>query len=231
MNYFFSTSLFLGAASTIVAFELGGLISRRFKSPISNQFFLAVVILVTMMALLDVSYESYSYSAKFLNYLSTPATVCFAIPLYRKLDELKDHWIPIAVSILVGVIINMTTIYLLSLILGLSDSEYASLLPKHTTAPISVPLSREYGGINNFTILAVMISGVGGNAMADGLMRFCKIKDEVSKGVALGSTSHSIGTAKALQMGQTEGAMSALSASVTGIVTVFAGPLFVTLPI
>ncbi len=231
MSYFFSTSLFLGATVTILAFELGGWISKKFKSPISNQFFLAVIILVAMMALLDVSYEDYSYSAKFLNYFSTPATVCFAIPLYKKLDELKENWLPVAVSIFLGVVINIATIYLLSRVLGLTKEEYFSLIPKHMTAPISVPLSEEYGGIYGVTVFAVMISGVCGNLMAERVLRWIRIKDPVSKGVSLGSSAHSIGTARALILGETEGAMSALAASFTGIITVLVGPIFVSLPI
>ncbi len=226
MSEFFSSSFFVGIITTIISFEIAGVVSNRFKHPLANQYLLASIILVIIVRTLDITYDEYYNSAKYINYFATPATVCFAIPLYKQIKELKENLIPIFSSIVLGVFINISCVYLLSSILNTTNLEYFSMIPKHVTSPISVPLSAKYGGISTITILAVMVSGVGGNVMGESIIKLFRIKHHVSIGVALGSTSHAVGTAKALQMGETEGAMSGLAVAITGFITVFIGPVF-----
>lgn len=164
--------------------------------------------------------------AKYLSYLLTPATVCLAIPLYEQLEQLKKNAKAIAAGILSGVLSSLVSVLALAAAFGLSHEEYVTLLPKSITTAIGMGVSEELGGIVTITVAVIIVTGVLGNIIAELVCKIFRIHEPVAKGIAIGSASHAIGTAKAMEMGEVEGAMSSLSIAVSGLLTVIGASVF-----
>ncbi len=226
MSSLLQNSEFFGAALTIIAFEAGLALRRRFNNPLVNPFLISVIIIIGALYILGLDYESYSLSAQHISFLVTPATVCLAIPLYRQLRVLRENLAAVLAGICAGVLINAAVIFAAATIARLGHVEYVSLLPKSITTPIGMALSAEYGGIEAMTILAILVTGISGNVMGEWLLRLVRVRHAVSRGLAMCASAHAIGTARAMEMGEIEGAMSGLAIAVTGLLTVAAMPLF-----
>lgn len=222
-------SLFFGAFITIAAYETGLLIRRRFKLAILNPLLLGVIIVIGLNALLSIEYDDYNQGAQYLSYLLTPATVCLAVPLYEQLSLLKKHWKAVVSGIAAGVLSSLVGVWLLSLLFGLDHTLYVTLLPKSITSAIGMALAEELGGVAAITVPVIIFSGILGNVFADGILRLFRITHPIAKGVAIGTGAHAIGTARALEYGPVEGAMSSLSIAVSGLLTVVAASFFAQL--
>lgn len=227
MSEIFRNSVFFGAMLTIVCFNVAMIIKARLKWPIFNPFLISTLLIIGALKLLDISYDEYNNSARYISFFMTPATVCLAIPLYRKLDVLKQNFAAVIGSIFAGVLANMMVIMALCMLLDLGHMEYVSLLPKSITTPIGLALCTEYGGLQSITMLAILFTGIIGNVIGEWLLKLVKVKNSMSRGLAMGAAAHAIGTAKAMEMGETEGAMAGLAIAVTGVITVVVAPFFV----
>ena len=225
MNELLRNSEFIGAALTILSFEAASLIRRRFNNPLLNPFLISVIIIIAALKLMGLDYDSYYASARHISFLVTPATVCLAIPLYRQLAVLKSNLPAVLAGIGVGVLINAAVIVVFAKVFSLGHSEFVSLLPKSITTPIGMALSGEYGGTQSMTVVAILVTGITGNVAGEQLLKLVRVRRAVSRGLAIGASSHAIGTAKAVEMGDTEGAMSGLAIAVTGVLTVAVMPL------
>lgn len=225
MNELLRNSEFIGAALTILSFEAASLIRRRFNNPLLNPFLISVIIIIAALKLMGLDYDSYYASAHHISFLVTPATVCLAIPLYRQLAVLKSNLPAVLAGIGVGVLINAAVIVVFAKVFSLGHSEFVSLLPKSITTPIGMALSGEYGGTQSMTVVAILVTGITGNVAGEQLLKLVRVRRAVSRGLAMGASSHAIGTAKAVEMGDTEGAMSGLAIAVTGVLTVAVMPL------
>lgn len=221
-----SNSVFFGVFISILAYDIGLFIKKKTKLTIFNPMLIALCIVISFLLLTKVEYESYYESAKYLSYLLTPTTVCLAIPLYEQIEALKKNFKAIMAGILSGVITSLTCILALSAVFKLDYTLFASLLPKSITTAIAMSISEEMGGIVTLTVVVIMFTGLIGNIFAEKLCKIFKIKDSIAKGVAIGTAAHSFGTAKAMELGEVEGAMSSLSIAVAGILTVIIAPLF-----
>lgn len=217
-----TNSLFFGAALSLTAYEIGSLLKKKLKSPILNPLLISIVLVILALLALKVDYQSYNLSARYLSYLLTPATVCLAIPLYEQLQKLKDNWKAILAGILSGIVSCILCIYAFCMLFGLTHEQYVTLLPKSITTAIGMDVSAELGGITTITVAVIIITGVFGNIIGESVCRLFRITDPVAKGVGMGSSAHAIGTAKAMEMGEVEGAISSLSIAVTGLLTVIA---------
>lgn len=202
------------------------MIRRKWKFAILNPLLISIIIVIAVLLVLRMDYETYNEGAKYLSYLLTPATVCLAIPLYEQLEHLKKNVKAIAAGILSGVLSSLVSVWALSAAFGLSHEEYVTLLPKSITTAIGMGVSEELGGIVTITVAVIIVTGVLGNIIAELVCRLFRIKEPVAKGIAIGSASHAIGTAKALEMGEVEGAMSSLSIAVSGLLTVIGASIF-----
>ena len=171
-------------------------------------------------------YEIYHEGAKYLSWFLTPATVCLAIPLYEQIALLKKNWKAVLAGLVSGVLTSMVTILVLAVLFGLTHQEYVTLLPKSITTAIGMGVSEELGGYVTITVAVIIITGVVGNIFAEVLCKIFGIKEPIAKGIAIGSSAHAIGTAKAMEMGEVEGAMSSLSIAVAGMLTVAASSVF-----
>ena len=219
---FLTNSLFFGVAVSLAAYEVGSLLKKKFKSPLLNPLLISIILVIAILVALDVDYQSYNISAKYLSYLLTPATVCLAIPLYEQIEKLKSNWKAIVAGIVSGIISCVLCVYAFSLIFGLTHEQYVTLLPKSITTAIGMDVSTELGsGYGGF----IIETGVFGNIVGEPICKLFHITEPVAKGVGMGSSAHAIGTAKAMEMGEVEGAISSLSIAVTGLLTVIAASI------
>ena len=173
-----------------------------------------------------IDYETYNEGADILTWLLTPATVCLAVPLYEKIGLLKDNWKAIFAGITTGVLTSLVCILLMAILFGFTHEEYVTFLPKSITTAIGIGVSEEMGGYTELTAAIIIITGVVGNVIAPFICKVGKITEPIAKGIAIGTSAHAVGTARALEMGETEGAMSSLSIGVAGILTVIGASIF-----
>jgi predicted murein hydrolase (TIGR00659 family) len=229
MGEFFRESVFFGVFISLLSYGIGMLLKKKWNLPLLNP--LLNSILVTMLALLvfHVDYETYYEGAKFISYLLTPATICLAIPLYEQFELLKQNFRAVLLGITSGVLTSLCTILALSLLLHLDHSAYVTLLPKSITTAIGMGVSEELGGYVSITVAVIIVTGVLGNIFAETICRIFRITHPIARGVAIGTAAHAVGTAKAMEMGEVEGAMSSLSIVVSGLLTVAGAGLFAPL--
>ncbi len=226
MKTFLTDSIFFGAILSLVAYEAGLLLKRRFKLAILNPLLIGIICVMAVLALLHVDYKEYNKGAGYISYFLTPATVCLAVPLYQQVSLLKKNLKAVAAGILSGVLTSLISVLALSKLLGLNHQQYVTLLPKSITTAIGMGISEELGGIVTITVAVIIITGILGNMIAEWVCRIFKIREPIAKGLALGTASHAIGTAKAMEMGPVEGAMSSLAIAVAGLLTVIGASVF-----
>ena len=226
MNEIMGNSLFFGVMISVAAYEIGVLLKKKFKLAIFNPLLIAIAVIIVILAITGVEYDTYNDGAKYLSYLLTPATVCLAVPLYEQLEILKKNLKAILAGILAGALTSVTSVMILAILFGLSHEEYVTLLPKSITTAIGMGVSEELGGIVTITVAVIIITGVLGNMFAEVVCRIFRIEEPIAKGIGIGSASHAIGTAKAMELGDIEGAMSSLSIAVSGLITVILASVY-----
>lgn len=226
MRTFFCDSVFFGVLISIAAYELGMFLKQKWKLAVLNPLLLSVLAVMGILTLLDIDYDLYYEGAKYISYLLTPATVCLAVPLYEKIELLRRYPAAIFGGILAGVLTSLVSIWVFALLFGFTHEQYVTLLPKSITTAIGMGISEELGGLVTVTVAVIIITGVLGNIMAEFILRLFHIEDPIAKGIAIGSASHAIGTVKAMELGEVEGAMSSLSIAVTGLLTVVGASVF-----
>ncbi len=226
MKEFLSTSSYFGILLSLAAYIIAVFIKKKFKYAFLNPLLVAIIITVAVVLLLNVEYEAYNSSAKYLSYLLTPATVCLAVPLYEQFDKLKENAVAILLGIFSGVLTSIVSIFLFSKLFRFTQSEFVTFLPKSITTAIGLSVSEELGGYVSITVAAIILTGVLGNIICEAVLKLFKVSDPIAKGAAIGTASHAIGTSKALEIGETEGAISSLSIVTAGIMTVLLASLF-----
>ena len=241
LNEFLSGSVAWGVLLTLAAFALGALVNRVTGKAFFNPLLLGAIFVIVFLSVCGISYADYKVSAAPVNYLLLPATVALAIPLYEKLDLLKANAAAIIAGISVGTLVSLGSALALALALHLTQEQYATLLPKSVTTaismdvavqvvqPLALDVAAELGGIAALTGAIVILTGIVGNLLAETVCKAFHITDPIAKGVGIGTSAHAVGTSKALQMGEVEGAMSGLSIAVAGVLTAVLCPVFVNL--
>ena len=229
MAEFFGESLFFGTAVSVIGYEIGLILKKKLKSPLCNPLLMSIVFVVIVLSIFRIDYNDYYEGGKYLSYLLTPATVCLAVPLYQQLELLKKNWIAVMTAIVSGVLSSLVTVFLMSKLFGFTHEQYVTLLPKSITTAIGMGVSEKLGGIVTVTVIIIIVTGILGNVIAESVFKLLRIQEPIARGLALGTSSHAIGTAKAMELGEIEGAMSSLSIVVSGILTVIAASLFAPL--
>lgn len=222
MSDFFSQSVYFGAFASLAFYEAGLFLKKKFKCGIFNPLLISTLLTIGLLLVLDIDYDTYYAGAKYISYLLTPATVCLAIPLYEQFELLKKNYAAVLAGIVSGVLTSGVLVFAFSVLFRLSHAEYVTFLPKSVTTAIGMVLSEEFGGYPSITVAMIVITGVFGNMMAEPVCRIFHIVEPVARGVGIGSSAHAMGTAKAIEMGEVEGAMSSLSIAVAGLLTVAA---------
>lgn len=226
MTELLRNSAFLGVFLSIAAYELGLVLKKKLRHPLCNPLLISIVVVMLALVFFDIPYTAYVEGAQYLNYLLTPATICLAIPLYEQFSLLKCNYKAIMVGIMSGVLTSLCCVLFLSLLFHLSHTEYVTLLPKSITTAIGIGISEELGGYVTLTVVVILITGILGNIFAETICRLFKITEPIAVGIAIGTSSHAIGTSKAMELGEVEGAMSSLAIAVSGILTVVGAALF-----
>ncbi|MCR5288449.1 MAG: LrgB family protein [Treponema sp.] len=230
LHPFFSLqSVYFATLLTLATYWIGLKIRKASGISFANPLLLAIIMTIAIVAIAHLDVETYIQNANIISYLLTPATVCLAVPLYEEFEKLKNNWKAIAGGILAGVITNLVTIFLLTMLFCMGHTEYVSMLPKSITTAIALALTEQYGGLPGITVAMVIITGNFGNMFAEQICALFHITEPVAIGIAIGTSSHALGTTKAIEIGQVEGAMSSLSIAVAGLLTVIFASFFVPL--
>ena len=216
-----------GVALTLGAFALGTWINKKTGQAIFNPLLLGSIFVIVLLSLLEIPLAEYKKSVSPLSFLLLPATVSLAVPLYEQWMTLKKNALAVLCGILAGSLTSMLVIVAMGWVLKLDPVLTTSLMPKSVTTAIGAEVAQELGGISSLAGAVIVLTGIMGNLSASALCRICKLRDPVARGVAIGTGSHAVGTAKALQMGRIEGAVSSLSIAVAGVLTAALCPVLV----
>ncbi len=227
MNEVLQNSVFFGVALSIAAFFVGEKLRQKWNTPLLNPLLIATVIIITILAVGKIDYEVYNRGAQYITFLLTPTTICLAVPLYRQLEVLKKNIAAIVISIFCGCVAHVLIVVAIAALFQMDNILTISILPKSVTTPIALGISNEIGGIQAVTVAGVCVAGILGSVIGPTVLKLCRIKEPVAQGLGLGAPSHAIGTSKAMELGETQGAMSSLAIVVTGILTVIIVPLVV----
>ena len=213
-------SPFFGISLSFIAFWIGVSIQKKTGLVLCNPLLIAIVLVSAVLLVCRIPYESYNVGGTIINMFLAPATACLAVSIYTQINLLKENWLPIVVGCTAGSITSMGSIYIMCRLFRLDEAVSASLIPKSVTTPIAVSISQSLGGIQAITVVAVILTGILGSIFAPVLIKLFRVKDPVAAGLAIGACSHAVGTSKALELGETEGAMSGLAIGICGILTV-----------
>lgn len=227
MNEFFVNSTTIGVIISLISYAIGVMLKRKFKSPIFNPLLISIALVILFLSITNIDYDTYNNSAKYLSYLLAPATVSLAIPLYQKINLLKENSKAITIALFVGVLSSLVSVLLLAIVFKLEKEIYVTLLPKSVTTAIGMDIADELGGIGSVAAAFIIITGVIGYITAEIIFKIFNIKHPISKGLAIGASAHAMGTAKAVEIGDIEGAMSSLAIVICGILTIFGASIFV----
>lgn len=226
MSSFLQSSVFFGVFVSVFSYFLGMALQKKFKLAILNPLLISIVITILFLFVFKVDYKDYNSGAQYISYLLTPATVSLAIPLYEQFELLKKNVVAVIAGITSGVIASLLCVLVFALLFGFNHTEYVSFLPKSITTAIGMGVSEELDGYIAITVAVIVLTGILGNVLADFTFKLFRIKEPIAKGIALGTSSHAIGTSKAMEIGEAEGAMSSLSIVVAGVLTVIGASLF-----
>ena len=219
----------IGFVISLVTYGFGVWLHDKTKLDIMNPLLISIALTIVILLVCKVDYKSYNDSAKYLSYLLTPATVCLAIPLYKQMALLKKNFRAILIGVLSGCFTSMGSVLIMSKLFRLSHADYVTLLPKSITTAIGMGVSEELGGVVTISVAVIIVTGIIGNVIAVGMSKLLSIKSPIARGLMCGTSAHAIGTAKAMQMGEIEGAMSSLAIVVSGLMTVILASFFAML--
>ena len=226
MDNFLSNSTFFGAFISLFSYGIGSFIRKKTKLNFLNPLLISIIITIAIVSIFDVQYNDYNKSAKYISYLLTPATISLAIPLYEKTELLKKHYKAVLSGIFSGVLTSLLCILGFAAVFNFTHNIYITFLPKSITTAIGMGISEELGGYVSLTVSVIIITGILGNVFGETILKIFKINHPIARGIALGTASHAIGTSKAMELGEVEGAMSGLSIVVAGILTVIGTIIF-----
>ena len=226
MMEFIKNSAFFGAMISLIAYEIGLILKKKFKMAIFNPLLISIICVIGVLLIFHIDYNDYNEGGKYISYLLTPATVCLAVPLYEQIHLLKKNLKAVAAGIISGTLAGLCSILLMSKLFGFNHQEYVTMLPKSITTAIGMGVSEELGGYVTISVAVIIITGVLGYMSAEFICKMFRIRNTISKGLAIGTASHAVGTARAMEMGEVEGAMSSLAIVVCGLCTVIGASIF-----
>ena len=229
MNQLLSIGI-LPVVLTLFAYQIGLQCQKKWKTPLFNPILIGMLLVILFLSLTGMERRSYQDGTKYLSWLMTPATISLAIPMYEQFQILRKNLKAIAVGVAAGTISCLGMVLALSLIFGYDQSLTISLLPKGITTAIGMTLAELYGGTSSIATLAIVITGILGNMFGTYFCKWFGITQEIAQGVAFGTSSHVIGTAKANEISTLTGAVSSLSLVVSGLLTALAFPILTRFP-
>ena len=226
MRDYLTSSVFMAVTISLLGYEMGSFLKRKTGLAILNPLLVAIMVVIILLLLFHVDYEVYEEGSEILSYLLTPATVALAVPLYRQMHLLKKNGVAICAGVLAGVVTSLASTLLIAAVFQMTHEEYVTFLPKSITTAIGMGMSEEMGGIVTITVAVIVVTGIVGNVMGEWVCRIFHIRERIAVGLALGTSAHVIGTTKAMELGDVEGAMSSLAIVLAGILTVLGANVF-----
>ena len=220
------SSPFFGITISIVAYSIGVWLNKKTKMALINPLLISYVIIIPLLILLNIPLEWYKRGGDIINMFLSPATAVLAITVYRQRKLLKDHILSVTVGSIAGSLTSLLVVYALCRLLLMPDEITVSMLPKSITTPMAIAVSESLGGIEAVTVLAVIITGISGNILGPILIKVFRIKNEIAQGMAMGAASHAVGTSKAIELGEVQGALSSIALVMSGIITVILSLIF-----
>lgn len=225
LNAFTSSPLF-GFSLSLASYCAGQWIHKKLKFTLAHPLLLAILICMGVLLAFRIPVENFAAGGTFISMFLCPVTAALALSVYRKRQLLRKYLFPVLAGCIAGAGTSMGSVYLLCRLFGLDDVLTASLLPKSVTTPIAMSVSEMLGGIPSVSMAAVIITGIAGAIAAPAMIRLFRIDDPIAAGVGIGACSHAMGTSRALEIGETEGAMSSITIGISGIITVAAALFF-----
>lgn len=223
---YLSASPLLHLTLTLAAYQAGSVIYRRAGlNPLLNPVLIAVALIVVALAGTGTEYAVYFDGAQFVHFLLGPATVALAIPLYRQFERVRRSAVAVLASILAGSAAGAGSAVGISWALGASRDTLISIAPKSVTAPVAMGVSEQLGGLPSLTAVLVIVTGILGAMLGPPLLNLLRIRDWAARGLAIGTASHGIGTARALQVNEVAGAFSGLAMGINALATALLLPL------
>ena len=222
----FDTEIF-GVILTILFFNIGIYIQKKTNKPIFNPLLVAILGIILFLSITKIPYESYKLGGDRINFFLGPVTIVLAVPLYKQFDLFKKYLLEILIGISCGVVVSFISIKLIGHFTNADVDIINSLIPKSITTPMGISLTKTLNGVEAITVVSIILSGILGAFISPIVFKIGKINNPVAKGIALGTSAHALGTTKALEMGEVEGAMSGLSIGISGIITVILIPIII----
>ena len=226
MKELIDNSVYIGVLISLASYALGVWLRKKTGLSFFNPLLVSIILVILFLSVSGISYSTYAESADYISFLLTPATICLAVPLYEQFKLLKKNWKAVVAGIVSGVVSSLVCIFLMALLFRFDHQTYVTFLPKSITTAIGMGVAEELGGYVSLAVVVIVITGVLGNVIAEAVLKHFKIEEPIAKGIAIGSSAHAVGTAKAMEIGQIEGAMSSLSIVVCGLLTVIGASLF-----
>lgn len=225
MNEFLMQSGYFGIVLSLICYWAALKISLKVKSTLCNPLMLSIAMIVVILSVFGISYDTFDKGASHLTYFLTPTTVCLAVPLYRQYEVLKKNFKAIILGIASGCVACMVSLVAMVKIFSFDSLLSISVLTKSITTAIAIGVTEELGGITGITVACIMITGIFGACFASIVCKLFKIEDPVAQGLAIGTSAHALGTSRALEIGEVQGAMSSLAIGIAGILTVILAPI------
>jgi predicted murein hydrolase (TIGR00659 family) len=217
-----------GLVITLVVYIFAHTLHHKYKKYSPHPIIITELLLISILLYFKIDYQGYmSSGANIISFFLGPATIVLAIPLFRQWELLKSNALPIIIGVLIGSITGISSIFFLSKLFGLDTIINLSLLAKSVTTPIAMDITELVGGITSITILGVIFAGTFGAIFGPKILKIFGVKNEIAKGIAMGTASHGLGTARAIEEGEIQGAMSGLSVGLTGLATAILIPLMI----
>ena len=222
----FDTEIF-GVILTILFFNIGIYIQKKTNKPIFNPLLIAILGIILFLSITKIPYESYKLGGDRINFFLSPVTIVLAVPLYKQFDLFKKYLLEILIGISCGVVVSFISVKLIGHFTNADVDIINSLIPKSITTPMGISLTKTLNGVEAITVVSIILTGILGAIISPIVFKIGKINNPVAKGIALGTSAHALGTTKALEMGEVEGAMSGLSIGISGIITVILIPIII----
>lgn len=222
----FDTEIF-GVILTILFFNIGIYIQKKTNKPIFNPLLVAILGIILFLSITKIPYESYKLGGDRINFFLGPVTIVLAVPLYKQFDLFKKYLLEILIGISCGVVVSFISVKLIGHFTNADVDIINSLIPKSITTPMGISLTKTLSGVEAITVVSIILTGILGAIISPIIFKIGKINNPVAKGIALGTSAHALGTTKALEMGEVEGAMSGLSIGISGIITVILIPIII----
>jgi len=225
----FLENKFFLIALTFAVFFFGQWLQRRFKVVLLNPILFSMIALIAFLLCTEISYETYQEGGQFIDFWLKPAVVALGVPLYRQLSTIRKQLLPILLAELAGCIVGIISVVLIAEMLGASRAVIISLAPKSVTTPIALEIASTLGGIAPLTAAVVVCTGIFGNIVGFKIAKLSRIKSPIAGSLSIGTASHAVGTAAAIERGERWGAFSSLGLTINGLLTAILAPIILQL--